>query len=73
MVGVVSLIPKEGKFIFTDFETLQCEFCTKIPEMSDLCYLGKTHPDHPESPALTEKKEPKKVPHIFYCSISKIF
>ena len=39
MVGVVSLIPSGGNFIFADFETPQ--FCTKIPEMSDLCYLGK--------------------------------
>ena len=29
-------------FIFADFETPRCKFCTKMPEMSDLCYLGKT-------------------------------
>ena len=42
MVGVVSSIPSGGNFIFADFETPQCQFCTKLPEMSDLCYLGKT-------------------------------
>ena len=40
MVGVVSLIPSAGNFIFADFETMWCQFCTKMPEMSDLCYLG---------------------------------
>ena len=42
VVGVVSSIPSGGNFIFADFETIQCQFCTKMPEMSDLCYLGKT-------------------------------
>ena len=42
MVGVVSSILSGGNFIFADFETEQCQFCTKLPEMSDLCYLGKT-------------------------------
>ena len=42
MVGVVSSIPSEGNFISADFETPRCQFCAKIPEMSDLCYLGKT-------------------------------
>ena len=42
MVGVVSSIPSEGNFIFADFETPRCQLCTKLPEMSDLCYLGKT-------------------------------
>ena len=42
MVGVVSSIPSGGNFIFADFETPQCQFCTKMQEMSDLCYLGKT-------------------------------
>ena len=28
--------------MFADFETPQCQFCTKIPEMSGLCFLGKT-------------------------------
>ena len=28
--------------IFADFETPRCKFCTKMPEMSELCYLGKT-------------------------------
>ena len=42
MVGVVSLIPSGGNFIFADFETPRRPFCTKMPEMSDLCYLGKT-------------------------------
>ena len=41
-VGVVSSIPSGGNFIFADFETPWCQFCTKMPEMSDLCYLGKT-------------------------------
>ena len=42
MVGVVSSIPSGGNFIFADFETPRCQCCTKLPEMSDLCYLGKT-------------------------------
>ena len=42
MVSVVSSIPSGGNFIFADFETPRCQFCTKLPEMSDLCYLGKT-------------------------------
>ena len=41
MVGVVSSIPSGGNFIFADSKTPQCQFCTKMPEMSDLCYLGK--------------------------------
>ena len=28
--------------MFADFETPRCQFCTILPEMSDLCYLGKT-------------------------------
>ena len=43
MVGVVSSIPSGGNFIFADFETPRCQFCTKIPEVSDLCYLGKLY------------------------------
>ena len=39
MVGAVSSILSGGNFIFADFETPRCQFCT---EMSDLCYLGKT-------------------------------
>ena len=42
MVGVVSSIPSEGNFIFADFETPRCQFCVKLPEMSNLSYLGKT-------------------------------
>ena len=42
MVGVMSSIPSGGNFIFADFETPRCQFCTKMPEMSDMCYLGKT-------------------------------
>ena len=38
----MSSIPSGGNFIFGDFETSWCQFCTKMPEMSDLCYLGKT-------------------------------
>ena len=42
-VGIlVSSNPSGGNFIFADFETPRCQFCTKMPEMSDLCYLGKT-------------------------------
>ena len=39
----MSLIPSGDNFrsIFADFETPRCQFCTKMPEMSDLCYLGK--------------------------------
>ena len=39
---MASSIPSGGNFIFADFETPRCQFCTKLPEMSDLCYLGKT-------------------------------
>ena len=42
MVGVVSSISSGGNFILADFETPRCQFCTKMPEMLDLCYLGKT-------------------------------
>ena len=38
----VSSIPSGGNFIVADFETPRCQFCTKLPEMSGLCYLGKT-------------------------------
>ena len=34
--------PLEATLFLADFETPWCQFCTKIPEMSDLCYLGKT-------------------------------
>ena len=50
MVGVASSIPSGGNFIFADFETPWCQFCTKMPEMSDLCYLGKTRIMEQESP-----------------------
>ena len=40
--SVVSLIPSGGNIIFADFENRQSQFCKKMPEMSDLCYLGKT-------------------------------
>ena len=39
MVGVVSSISSGSNFIFADFETPRCQFCTK---MAELCYLGKT-------------------------------
>ena len=42
MVGVVSSVSSGGNFIFADFGTSRCQCCTKLPEMSDLCYLGKT-------------------------------
>ena len=42
MVGVLSSISNGGNFIFADFETPRCQFYTKLPEVSDLCYLGKT-------------------------------
>ena len=42
MVGVVSSFLSGDNYIFADFETPRCKFCTKMPEMSDLCYLGKT-------------------------------
>ena len=42
MAGVVSSIPSGDNFTFAGFETPQCQFYTKLPEMSDLCYLGKT-------------------------------
>ena len=43
MVGVVSSIPTGNNSVFA--ETLKvpwCQFCTKMPQMSDLCYSGKT-------------------------------
>ena len=42
IAAVVSSNPSGGNFIFADFETPWCQFCTKMPEISDLCYLGKT-------------------------------
>ena len=41
MVGVLSSVPSGGNFICADFETPRCQFYTIMPEMSDLCYLGK--------------------------------
>ena len=43
---MVGSIPSGGNFIFADFETLRCHFCTKMPEMSELCYLGKTRVEY---------------------------
>ena len=35
--------PLEVTLVFADFETLWCQFCTKMPEMSDLwVFFGKT-------------------------------
>ena len=42
MVCVVSSIPSRDNFIFADIETPRCQFCTKMPDMAELCYLGKT-------------------------------
>ena len=36
------LIPLEATLFFADFETTWSQFCTKMTEMSDLRYLGKT-------------------------------
>ena len=42
-VNAMSLIPTGGTSFFAEtFESPQCQVCTKMPEMSDLCYLGKT-------------------------------
>ena len=38
----MSSIPSGGNFSFADFERPQCQFCSKMPEMLDLCYFGKT-------------------------------
>ena len=38
----MSSLPSGGNFFFADFETPWCQICTRMPEMSDLCYLGKT-------------------------------
>ena len=47
MVGVVSSIPSGGNFIFAVFETPLCQIYSKMPEMSDLCHLGKMYiPNH---------------------------
>ena len=45
MFGVVSSNPSGDNFTLADFETPRCQFCTKLPEMSDLCYLGKIRTD----------------------------
>ena len=42
MVGVVSSIPTGATLFVADFETDLCQFCTKMPEISDWYYLGKT-------------------------------
>ena len=42
MVGVVRSIPTGGIFIFAETLKSCCQFCTEMPPMSDLCYLGKT-------------------------------
>ena len=31
----------EATLFCADFETPRCQFCTKLRELSDLCYLGK--------------------------------
>ena len=46
MVGVVSSIPIGGNLIFADYKTPRGKFCTKMPVMSDMCYLGKTRLDY---------------------------
>ena len=40
--------PLEATLFFADFETPLCQFCTKMAEVSDLCYLGKTRKDRSE-------------------------
>ena len=40
--GMPLAFMQEDFLVFADFETLRWQFCTKLPEMSDLCYLGKT-------------------------------
>ena len=35
-------LPPEGSSFTADFETDWCKFCLKMPEMSDLGYIGKT-------------------------------
>ena len=42
MVGVLNSIPAGNNFIFADSAPPRCQFCTKMPEMSDLSYLGTT-------------------------------
>ena len=43
IISVVTSIPAGDNFIFVEtvFKTPSCQFCTKMPEMSDLCYLQK--------------------------------
>ena len=45
----VSSIQSGGNFIFADYDTPRCQFCTKMPEKSDLCYLGKTRMENEQS------------------------
>ena len=42
MVDVVSSIPTRGNFNFDETLKPYFEFCTKMPEMLEMCYLGKT-------------------------------
>ena len=53
-IGVVSSILTGGKLFFADFETPWCQFCVKMIEMSDLCYLGKSRLYHKNDIALTK-------------------
>ena len=64
----MSSIPSGGNFIFADFETNRCQFCTKMSEMSALCYLGKTRlglgpSPHPMFPLVGEARK-ELVPQI---------
>ena len=51
--GIVSLIPTGAKLYFAETLKPCCQFCTNMPEMSDLCYLGKTRM------RITEELRPK--------------
>ena len=42
MNGIMSSIPTRGNLIYCWLRTPWCQFCTKLSEMSDLCYLGRT-------------------------------
>ena len=42
---VIHRFPLEATLFFADFKPPWCQLCTKMPEMSDFCYFGKTRMD----------------------------
>ena len=50
----MSSIPSGCSFIFCWFWNPKIQFCTKVPGMSDLCYLGNTRVFHTEGDGIPD-------------------